>query len=309
MGLEAFNMNDIQFNGKVAVVTGAGGGLGREYALDLAKRGAKVVVNDLGGARDGSGRDRSAADRVVEEIIRAGGTAIANYDSVSTMAGGASIVDTAVSAYGRIDILVNNAGILRDRSFLKMTEEEWDQVIAVHLKGAFCVTQPALKIMKKNNYGRLVFTSSTSGLYGNFGQTNYGAAKLGLVGLMNSLKLEMMKYNIMVNTVAPNAYSRMTEDIFPADYKYKMRPKFNVPIVIYLCSEEITETGLIFTMNAGWFSRSSIVAGAGVCLGDTRRTITAEEIRERFDEIKSLENAQPYASGAEVYNLCAPLLA
>ena len=140
-------MNDIQFKGKVAVVTGAGGGLGREYALDLARRGAKVVVNDLGGARDGSGKSTSAADQVVEEIVAGGGTAVANYDSVSTMAGGAAIVAAAVSTFGRIDILVNNAGILRDRSFLKMTEEEWDQVIAVHLKGAFCVTQPALKIM------------------------------------------------------------------------------------------------------------------------------------------------------------------
>jgi NAD(P)-dependent dehydrogenase (short-subunit alcohol dehydrogenase family) len=300
-------MDNIQFNGKVAVVTGAGGGLGREYALDLAKRGAKLVINDLGGERDGSGRDRSAADRVVEEIRSAGGTATASYDSVSTMAGGASIVDTAVSTYGRIDILINNAGILRDRSFLKMTEEEWDQVIAVHLKGAFCVTQPALKVMKKQNYGRVVFTSSTSGLYGNFGQTNYGAAKLGLVGMMNSLKLEMEKYNIMVNTVAPNAFSRMTAEILPAELKDKMHPKFNVPIVTYLCSEENSESGLIFTMNAGWFSRTGIVAGSGICMGDSRRTITAEEIRERFEEIKSLENAQPYSSGAEVYSLCAPL--
>ena len=300
-------MNDLQFTDKVALVTGAGGGLGRQYALDLAKRGARVVVNDLGGARDGSGQDVSAADKVVEEITSAGGTAIANYDSVSTMAGGAAIVDAAASAFGRIDILVNNAGILRDRSFLKMTEEEWDQVIAVHLKGAFCVTQPALKIMKSNNYGRVVFTSSTSGLYGNFGQTNYGAAKLGLVGIMNSLKLEMSKYNIRINTVAPNAISRMTEDIFPVELKDKMHPKFNVPIVTYLCSEENTESGLIFTMNAGWFSRSSIVAGTGVCLGDTQRDVTAEEVRDRFDDIKSLENSQPYTSGAEVYNLCAPL--
>jgi len=300
-------MNDIQFNDKVAVGTGAGGGLGREYALDLAKRGARVVVNDLGGTRDGSGQNTSAADKVVKEITSAGGTAIANYDSVSTMEGGAGIVNTAVSAFGGIHILINNAGILRDRSFLKMTEEAWDQVIAVHLKGAFCVTQPALKKMKENNYGRVIFTSSTSGLYGNFGQTNYGAAKLGLVGMMNSLKLEMSKYNIRINTVAPNAFSRMTEDIFPVALKDKMHAKFNVPIVTYLCSEENKASGLIFTMNAGWFSRSSIVAGTGVCMGHTARDITAEEVRENFEDIKSLENAQPYASGAEVYNLCAPL--
>lgn len=302
-------MHNIQFKNKVAVVTGAGGGLGREYALDLASRGAKVVVNDLGGARDGSGEDQSAADKVVAAIMQAGGTAIANYDSVSTMVGGAGIVDAAVSTFGGIDILVNNAGILRDRSFLKMTEEDWDQVINVHLKGAFCVTQPALKVMKANNYGRVIFTSSTSGLYGNFGQTNYGAAKLGLVGMMNSLKLEMAKYNIMINTVAPNAFSRMTEDIFPAELKEKMHAKFNVPLVTYLCSEENTDSGLVFAMNAGWFARSSVVSGSGVCLGDTQRDITAEEVRARFQDINSLDDALPYASGAEVYGLCAPLFA
>lgn len=244
-------MMDLLFKGRVAIVTGAGGGLGREYALDLAKRGAMVVVNDLGGTLDGTGSSQSAADRVVDEIRAAGGRAMANYDSVSTMDGGKNMVKAAVDHFGKVDILINNAGILRDRSFLKMTEAEWDQVIAVHLKGAFCVTQPAALAMKENNYGRIVLTASTSGLYGNFGQANYGAAKMAQVGFMNVLKLELAKYNIKVNTVAPNAYSRMTEGIFPEEIAQKLHPKFNVPMVVYLCSEENQETGMIFTMSAG----------------------------------------------------------
>ncbi|MBU3915928.1 SDR family NAD(P)-dependent oxidoreductase, partial [bacterium] len=214
-------MADINYNGRVAIVTGAGQGIGRMYALELGKRGAKVVVNDLGGARDGAGSNQSAADKVVDEIKAAGGKAVANYDSVATMEGGENIVKTAVDAYGKVDILINNAGILRDKSFLKMTEEEWDLVIAVHLKGSFCVTQPAVKLMKEKNYGRIIFTSSTSGLYGNFGQTNYGAAKLGVVGIMNTLKLETGKYNIKVNTIAPTAWSRMTNDLFPPEFEKK----------------------------------------------------------------------------------------
>jgi len=301
-------MSKISLEGKVAIVTGAGGGIGKLYALDLASRGAKVVVNDLGGAVDGSGSSQSAADMVVDEIKAAGGEAVANYDSVSTMAGGANIVKTAVDNYGTVDVVINNAGILRDRSFLKMTEEEWDQVLAVHLKGAFCVTQPALKIMKEKNYGRIIFTTSTSGLYGNFGQTNYGAAKMGLVGIMNTLKLEMGKYNIKVNTVAPNADSRMTEGLVPEDYAKKIKPKFNVPLVTYLCSEDCTESGMTFTMSAGWFARTAVVSGEGVCLGDTERDVTAEEVHENLEKIKSLDNAQPYDMAGGVYVLSAPLV-
>ncbi|MBW2180920.1 MAG: SDR family oxidoreductase [Deltaproteobacteria bacterium] len=301
-------MAEVRFDGKVAIVTGAGAGLGRAYALELANRGAKVVVNDLGGARDGTGGGTSAADQVVDEIKKAGGEAVANYDSVSTMEGGENIVKTAVDAFGTVDILVNNAGILRDRSFLKMAEEEWDAVIAVHLKGAFCVTQPAVKIMKEKSYGRIIFTSSTSGLYGNFGQTNYGAAKLGLVGIMNTLKLETAKYNIKINTIAPTAWSRLTEDIMPEETGKKLKPQFNEPLVLYLCSEENEASGMTFVMGAGWYGRTAIVSGNGVCIGDADRVITVEEIRDNFDKITSLDDAKPQNSGGDIFQYMAPLL-
>jgi NAD(P)-dependent dehydrogenase (short-subunit alcohol dehydrogenase family) len=202
---------EIRFDDRVAIVTGAGGGLGRVYALELAKRGAKVVVNDLGGARDGSGAgSTSSADAVVQEIIAAGGEAVANYDSVATVEGGENIVKTALEHFGRVDILVNNAGILRDKSFVNMTPKMWEPVLAVHLQGAYNVTRPAFLAMRENKYGRIVMTTSAAGLYGNFGQTNYGAAKMGIVGLMNTLKLEGEKYNIKVNAVAPLAATRLT---------------------------------------------------------------------------------------------------
>jgi len=302
-------MSEIRYDGRVAVVTGAGAGIGREYALELAKRGAKVVVNDLGGSRDGSGSGTSAADSVVEEIKNAGGEAVANYDNVATMDGGAGIVKTAVDAFGKVDILINNAGILRDKSFLKMSEAEWDAVIGVHLKGAFCVTQPAVKVMKENNYGRVIFTSSTSGLFGNFGQTNYGAAKLGLVGIMNTLKLEVAKYNVKVNTIAPTAWSRMTEDVIPEAVGKKLKPKFNVPLVLLLCSEECQDSGKIFVMGGGWYGRTAIVSGEGVCLGDAKRDIPVEEIRDNFTKIDSLEKSEPLNSGSDIFRYIGPLLA
>ena len=300
-------MAEISFDGRVAIVTGAGQGIGRMYAMELAARGAKVVVNDLGGARDGAGSDQSAADKVVAEIKAAGGEAVANYDSVATMQGGASIVQTAVDTYGQLDILVNNAGILRDKSFLKMSEEEWDLVIAVHLKGAFCVTQPALKLMKAANYGRIIFTSSTSGLYGNFGQCNYGAAKMGLVGLMNTLKLETANYDIKVNTVAPTAYSRMTSDIFPPEFEKKLNPQFNSPMVLFLASEDNKVSGMTFAMGAGWYGRTAVVSGQGVCIGDASREIAPEEIRDQFDRICSLDETKPHESGANIFEYMKPL--
>ena len=296
-------MSKIGFENRVAVVTGAGEGIGRDYALDLAKRGARVVVNDIGQEADG----KSTAQKVAEEIISAGGRAAASLDSVTTMAGGQRIMETAMDHFGRVDILINNAGILRDRTFMKMTEQEWDEVIAVHLKGAFCVTQPAVKIMKDNQYGRIVFTASSSGLYGAFGQANYGAAKMGVIGLMNSLKLETAKYNITVNTVAPNAATAMTRGVFPEEVIRRIKPGFNTPLVTFLCSDENTDSGMIFTMSAGWFARSAVVSGKGVCIGDTEREIPAEEVRDQFDRIKSLENALPFDSAGDIYSLGRPL--
>jgi len=296
-------MSKIGFENRVAVVTGAGEGIGRDYALDLAKRGARVVVNDIGQEADG----KSTAQKVAEEIISAGGRAAASLDSVTTMAGGQRIMETAMDHFGRVDILINNAGILRDRTFMKMTEQEWDEVIAVHLKGAFCVTQPAVKIMKDNRYGRIVFTASSSGLYGAFGQANYGAAKMGVIGLMNSLRLETAKYNIKVNAVAPNAATAMTRGVFPEEVIRRIKPGFNTPLVTFLCSDENTDSGMIFTMSAGWFARSAVVSGKGVCIGDTEREIPAEEVRDQFDRIKSLENALPFDSAGDIYSLGRPL--
>lgn len=296
-------MGPISFDNRVAIVTGAGEGIGRHYALDLSKKGAKVVVNDI----KTDPKYGYTADGVVNEIRNAGGQAVPSYDSVSTMKGGLAIIDTAIKHFGKVDILINNAGILCDRTFTKMTEEEWDQVIAVHLKGAFCVSQPAVKIMKENNYGRIIFTASSSGLYGNFGQSNYGAAKMGVIGIMNTLKLEVAKYNIKINTVAPNADTGMTKGVFPDSVAKRIKPEFNTPLVTWLCSEENLESGMVFTMSAGWFARSSIVSGKGVCIGDTKRPIHAEEVRDNFEEIKNLENALPYDNCSKIYSLGRPL--
>ena len=213
-------MSTIDFTGRVAIVTGAGAGLGRCHALELAKRGAKVVVNDLGGTRDGTGSDDSAANKVVEEIKAAGGEAVPNYDNVATVAGGENIVKTSIDAYGKVDILINNAGILRDKSFVKMEEENWDGVMAVHLKGAYCVTKPAFINMRENGFGRIVMTTSGAGLFGNFGQSNYAAAKMGLIGLTNVLKLEGGKYNVKTNVLVPVAASRLTEDVLPPEIRH-----------------------------------------------------------------------------------------
>jgi NAD(P)-dependent dehydrogenase (short-subunit alcohol dehydrogenase family) len=301
-------MEKMLFDGKVVIVTGAGVGLGREYALEFASRGASVVVNDLGAARDGSGASSSAADAVVAEIQENGGKAVASYDDVSTPEGGKGIVQTAVDTFGTVDVLVNNAGILRDKSFMKMSIEEWDAVMNVHLRGAFCVTQPALAVMRQNNYGRIIVTCSTSGLFGNFGQSNYGAAKMGLVGLMNVIKLETAKYNVNINAIAPNAYSRMTEDLFPKELGEKLQAKFNVPMVVYLCSEASQENGSIFAMGAGWYGKTAIVCAPGVCIGDAQRDISAEEVRDHFDQITDLTGAKPLNSNLESFEFMAPLL-
>jgi NAD(P)-dependent dehydrogenase (short-subunit alcohol dehydrogenase family)/acyl dehydratase/putative sterol carrier protein len=291
----------IRFDGRVAIVTGAGGGLGRAYALELAKRGAKVVVNDLGGGKDGSGGSQSAADKVVEEIKGMGGEAIASYESVSTAEGGEAIVESAVKAFGRVDIVINNAGILRDRTFAKMDGESWDAVMGVHLKGAYHVTRPAFVKMREQGYGRVVLTSSAAGLYGNFGQTNYSAAKMGLVGLMNTLKLEGEKHNIKVNTVVPIAGTRLTEGVLPPEIFEKLKPEFVSPIVLYLSSEGCEENGMIFNAGMGFFNRAAMVTGPGVLVGDGKTVPAVEEIHKNWEAINSLSGAKEYGNAVAAY--------
>jgi NAD(P)-dependent dehydrogenase (short-subunit alcohol dehydrogenase family) len=301
-------MGDIDFKGKVAIVTGAGAGLGKTYAIELAKRGCKVVVNDLGGARDGSGASHGPAQDVVDEIKKAGGEAAPNYDNVATIEGGQGIVKTAVDAFGKVDIVINNAGILRDKSFLKMEPELWDLVVAVHLRGAYCVTQPAFSLMKEQNFGRVVLTTSGAGLYGNFGQTNYAAAKMGLIGLMNALKIEGAKYNIKVNTIAPVAASRLTEDVMPPEFFAKLKPEFITPLVTYLASEDNQDSGYIFNCGMGWYSRSAIVMGNGALIGDGSRDIKAEEIRDNWKKITDLSGAKEVGSVQDTFGAMLPLI-
>ncbi len=291
----------IRYDDRVAVVTGAGGGLGKVYALELAARGAKVVVNDLGGTPDGAGSGSARpADDVVAEIMAAGGEAVANYDSVSTVEGGQAIVDTAMEAFGRIDILINNAGILRDKTLVKMSPADWDAVRNVHLDGAYYVTQPAFKIMKAQGYGRIVMTTSAAGLYGNFGQTNYSAAKMGLVGLASTLKIEGRKYDIKVNTVAPIALTRLTEDILPPNMQEKLKPEFVAPLVLYLCSEGCPESGGIYNAGAGYFNRVAVLSAGGLALGGGD-VATPEEMAGAWDEVLSLDGAQEYTDAMATF--------
>ena len=242
--------DQLGFDGKVAIVTGAGGGLGRSHALMLASRGALVVVNDLGGAVDGTGSDKGAAERVVEEITAAGGEAVADTNSVSTPEGGAAIVQSAVEAFGKVDIVINNAGILRDKAFHNLTPDLLDPVIDVHLKGAFNVSQPAFVRMREQGYGRIVCTSSAAGIFGNFGQTNYGAAKMGLVGLTRVLAVEGAKYNIKANAIAPLALTRMTENLL-GGLGEKLDPSLISPLVTLLAHEDCPATGRIFSVGGG----------------------------------------------------------
>ncbi|WP_412178113.1 SDR family NAD(P)-dependent oxidoreductase [Mycolicibacterium elephantis] len=270
----------MSFEDQVAVVTGAGGGLGRCHALELARRGARVVVNDLGSAVDGSGASISAAQAVVDEITAAGGTAIASGDSVATEDGGAAIVSAAMDAFGRLDILINNAGILRDAAFKNMTAEQVDAVLTVHLTGAFNVTRAAWPIMREQNYGRIVQTTSGTGLFGNFGQANYGAAKMGLVGMMHVLAIEGARNGIAINAVAPIARTRMTEDIMGEAGK-AMDPKLVTPVVLYLSHPDCDRTAHIYSVGAGKVSRVFI----GVTKGIENRELTPEFVAEAIDEI------------------------
>ncbi|MCG8566640.1 MAG: SDR family NAD(P)-dependent oxidoreductase, partial [Desulfobacterales bacterium] len=286
---------DIDFSGRVAVVTGAGAGLGRIYALDLGRRGAKVVVNDLGGARDGSGAgSQTPAQKVVEEIQALGGQAVANYDNVADHKGAENIVNTALESFGRLDILVNNAGILRDQSFVKMDVENWKAVLDVHLNGTYNVTKFAFPVMKSQGFGRIIMTTSAAGLYGNFGQTNYSAAKMGIVGFMNTLKLEGGKYNVKVNTVAPMAASRLTEDILPGNILSQMKPEFVSPLVLYLASDDCAQTGAIFNAGLGFYNKAAVMTGPTIRLGEGKIPPTPEMLLENWDKVASLEGAEEF---------------
>lgn len=278
----------IAFDGRVAVVTGGGGGLGRGYSLELARRGARVVVNDLGGAVDGTGSSTSAADQVVEEITEAGGEAVASYHSVASPEGGEATIETALEAFGTVDIVVNNAGILRDRSFAKMTADELEGVLDVHLRGAFHVSQPAFRAMRDRGYGRLVFVSSAAGLFGNFGQANYGAAKAGVAGLSNVLAIEGEKYGIKSNVIAPLARTRMTEDLL-GPFADKVAPEQVTPMVVYLCSEANQLTGEIFTAGGGRYGRVFIGTNQGWFAGPGE-VPSVEELAGNIDEIRDLSD-------------------
>ncbi len=286
----------IRFDGKVAIVTGAGGGLGRAHALELARRGAKVVINDLGGAVDGSGGSSDAANKVVAEIKAFGGEAIANGASVTDDAGVAHLVKQTLDAYGRVDILINNAGVLRDKSFAKMEIKDFDFVLDVHLLGSVKVTKACWETMKTQQYGRIVMTSSSSGLYGNFGQTNYGAAKLGLVGFMNTLKLEGQKDNIKVNSLAPVAGTRMTENLMPPQALEALKPEYVTPGVIYLVSED-APNGVILAAGGGAFAMAQIIESAGVFLGHDN--LTAEKVAAAWPKISDMTGAKAYFMGGE----------
>jgi NAD(P)-dependent dehydrogenase (short-subunit alcohol dehydrogenase family) len=277
-------MNELRFDDRVIIVTGAGSGLGRSHALELARRGGKLVINDLGGGVDGQGSGSAAADLVVKEIEEAGGTAVPNYDSVSTPEGGEAIVQTALDNFGRVDVVINNAGILRDRTFAKMTPEELGAVLDVHLKGAFFVSQPAFRVMKANNYGRLLFTASAAGVFGSFGQSNYGAAKMGLVGLSNVLSQEGMKNNIKSNVIAPIALTRMTTGIMD-DLGLKLDPEYVTSLVTYLVSEECEQTHQIYSVGAGRYARVFV----GLCPGWADASgdpVSAEAVRDHMDQIR-----------------------
>jgi NAD(P)-dependent dehydrogenase (short-subunit alcohol dehydrogenase family) len=274
---------------RVVVVTGAGGGLGREYALTLAKEGASVVVNDLGGARDGTGAGHNMADHVVKEIKDAGGRAVANYDSVAESEGAENIIKTALDEFGKVDGVVSNAGILRDGTFHKMSFENWDAVLKVHLYGGYNVIRAAWPHFREQSFGRVVVATSTSGLFGNFGQANYGAAKLGLVGLINTLAQEGAKYNIKTNALAPIAATRMTEDILPPEVLKNLTPEYVAPVVAYLCTEEVPDTGSIFIVGGGKVQRTALFQNEGVTF---KTPPSVDDVASHWSEIDDLSGAK-----------------
>jgi NAD(P)-dependent dehydrogenase (short-subunit alcohol dehydrogenase family) len=287
----------ISFKDRVVIVTGAGAGLGRSHALEFARRGAKVVVNDLGGTVDGTGGSSDAALKVVEEIKALGAEAIANGASVSDRAGAESIVNDAINKWGRVDVVVNNAGILKDKSFAKMELDDFELVLKVHLIGSAYVTKAAWPHFIKQSYGRVVMTTSSSGLYGNFGQSNYGAAKLGLVGLMNTLKIEGAKANIKINTIAPVAATRMTENLgIPEEFLKQLKPELISPAVLYLASEE-APTGVIIEAGAGYYARAQVVESKGVKIG---LNANVDDFAAAFEKISDMSEAKPHGNGSEI---------
>ena len=295
-------MSELRFDDRVAIVTGAGGGLGRAYALELGRRGARVVVNDLGGTVRGEGGATSMADAVVDEIADAGGQAVANYDSVEH---GDKIVQEALDAFGRIDIVINNAGILRDRSFHKMTDEDFEAVYKVHMYGSFKTTHAAWPHMRAQGYGRVIFVASTSGIYGNFGQANYGAMKLGLYGLANTLSIEGAPKGIHVNTIAPTAGSRMTEGLIPDDAHKALRPDLVAPLVGWLCHEDCQSNGGLFEVGGGWMSqlRWQRADGHAFSLSDG---FSVEDVAANWDDVNGWGDATNPSFGETAF---APIFA
>lgn len=290
---------DVRFDGQVAVVTGAGGGLGRAYALELARRGAKVVVNDLGSAPDGSGRSESAAATIVAEIIDAGGEAAASTDSVATPEGGEAIVAAAVERFGRVDVVINNAGVLRDSSFAKMAPADYDLLLDVHLRGSFHVARPAFAQMRQQGHGRLLFTSSGAGLFGNFGQANYSSAKMGVVGLSSTLAIEGAKYGITSNVIAPIAKTRLTEAMMP-DEMGVHAPEQVAALSVYLVSAQCEQTHEVFTAGAGWFGRVMVAATPGWTPGrDSYPTV--EDVRDHMAQICEAEGCREPRDAAQIY--------
>lgn len=286
----------ISFDGQVAIVTGAGNGLGRSHALELGKRGAKVVVNDFGGARDGTGGSLSPAEEVVSEIENAGGEAVANGANVANYSECEAMVADALAKWGRVDALINNAGILRDKSFGKMEMSDWEAVVNVHLNGSANCSRAVWNQMKEQNYGRILMTTSTSGIYGNFGQANYGAAKLGLVGLMNTLCIEGAKNNIQINCLSPTAATRMTEDILTEDMLGKLDPKYVTPAAVFLVSKEAPNHCVMFA-GAGTYATMQISESAGINLLEDERN--ADGVAANFEAISDMSNPDVFYSGTE----------
>jgi 3-hydroxyacyl-CoA dehydrogenase/3a,7a,12a-trihydroxy-5b-cholest-24-enoyl-CoA hydratase len=285
-------MSEVRFDDRVVIVTGAGNGLGKSHALQFAARGAKVVVNDLGGGAFGDGSSQAAADVVVDEIKAAGGEAVANYDSVTD---GDKIVQTAMDTYGKIDVVVNNAGILRDVSFHKMEDKDWDLIYDVHVKGAYSVTKAAWNHMRDSEYGRVIFTASAAGIYGNFGQVNYSMAKLGQLGMAQSLAIEGQKRNIFVNTIAPIAASRLTETVMPPDMLENLKPDYVTPLVLKLCDENSTETNGLFEVGCGWFGKLRWQRADGLGL-DVKDDVSPEAINAQWDKVVDFDNDPKYPS-------------